>query len=734
MDNDDTTWLSKTVELACSVSGAGDFIQATIDSGFWFSAATFCRALLALSMLLAALAFCMRLIRIALPTVGLPARLSSILCVGIWIASAVFQLLLAMSAFSLALATIGCLALLAIASRAMPRKVPLRWAVHREWRGITRGTKLLVRGPHATINGIFIAFGALFALRALLVPPLGWDWFTYHGPRAAGWVASGRFTFDDGPGPLGYYRNFFAGAEVLVAWSMLPFDSDLFVNLGLFVQWIALGLSAWALGRAAGLREPFAATGAGVTLFASTMQMELNSGYVEIPLIALLCHGTALAILFCRRASPALAVLSAASIGVAIGVKITAAPLGAVVLLVLLVRTVTMRGLSLGKRLSWMAAAACCALLPVAPWIANAWRNTGYPLSPMPVEIAGIRLGVAAPALTWLQWRPELTPHEWATELPALERVLAPLASPFTEALGSMAMIPFIAAPLGAVALLRRRLAVSALLCVLTTIPLAVHFSESMSAIRLLWPANSSRHLLVSLTFATVLSLSWCRRDGACSQLYRRLLLSYPLVYGVLCARWGWGAWETPEAVIVGVALALAGVLLRRAFRHGARAGSFALAVVLGLATSALQIRRDQTRVRAFAHSFALHPFKNSWVEAMPMVDDPARPHHIAITGGENHHADTWFMYPFLGRRLQNVLSYVVPTADGRIADFGPFGDFRERAQFDAWLDRLKAKGIEEVVTFEPRSIEQTWMDERPAAFQRLAGDASWGLYRLIDR
>jgi hypothetical protein len=85
-----------------------------------------------------------------------------------------------------------------------------------------------------------------------------------------------------------------------------------------------------------------------------------------------------------------------------------------------------------------------------------------------------------------------------------------------------------------------------------------------------------------------------------------------------------------------------------------------------------------------------------------------------------------------MGSRLQNEIHYVPPTKDGRVAHFGPYGTFHQSIDREAWIARLRERDITEVLTFFPRSVEQQWMDENPALFQRLAGDVNWALFRVV--
>jgi hypothetical protein len=690
--------------------------------------ATALSALAALWLCLSTLLIALRLTRWLVPGMGLALRWSSTFGTGMWLATLGFHVLRGCGLFTLPAALIGCTCLLGAVQYAAPGGMPWVWLVRRELRAVSALGRLFARAQCRLLLGLLACAAALLTLRSLLIPALGWDAFTYHAARAALWVQSGPMTFDRGPGPYDMYRLFFAGAEVLMAWAMLPFHSDLFANLALIAQWFGLGLASWALGRALGLREPNAWIGAVVVMFVPTVQFELGSGYVELALNAALIQAAALAVHCLRRFSSGACVVAALALGVAIGIKLPGAPPAAIIAGTLALRVLLVRGFNWRSRLRCLAASSVCMLLPVTPWLWLAWRETGYPLSPFPVSVLGCKLGSAAAALTWHQAELAVTPYTWPTEYAALRVLFSPL-SHFNESFGALALIPLGVFPLGWFVLAKRRPATALSLLVTAALPVLVHFSRDMSAVRLIAPASVARYMITSLAIVVPISLMVCTSKVPLARGYRWLLLLYPLTYILAGFRYGWGAWENREIVVAAACVLLAAAMLRAVPRARARC---ALAIVLGmLASMALQARRDHTRPQAFADSFALHESPRYWTAALPFVDVPNKKQSVAITGGPFRRADRWFQYFALGARFQNRLHYVPLSRDGSILQFGPDADFAVRADQASWRKRLRDAGISFVMTFAPRSLEQQWMDAAPHAFERLAGDHEWGLYRV---
>jgi hypothetical protein len=699
---------------------------------FFAYAWTFCDSALrslAAAWLIAGVLFCsMRVTRWLLPRSGAPLRWSSIFAVGMWLSTAGFHALLSLRAFNLLWALLASAGLLLGAVYALPKQAPLAWTVRRELRAACAVGRCVRRAAYPTWV-LFASFAGLLAIRAFVIPPLGWDTLTYHGPRAVQWLQSNRFTFDDGVGSYNFYRHFFSGGEVFMAWAMLPFHSDLLVNLASVAEWLGVGLASWALARELGLPEPFASSSAAVVMFIPTLQLEVNSGYVELPLNAALLQGVALALLCLRRASPGATLLCAMSLGVAAGIKLPGIPPAAIFAGLVAIALLHSRAVARKPKLATLAASAVVASIPAAPWMLRAWRDTGYPLSPLPVHVFGHMLGVASSMLAWYAKR-DLAPYTWLPESRALGHVFTTISTP-NESLSAFAVLPLTVFFFGLAVLARRRPLAAAGLLGAALAPVLVHFGEGMTPVRLTRAISASRFLVPTLALAVPVSFVWCARGRSASSVYRWLSLSYPLTMCVLTLRWGWSEWEHRELLSVAFMVTLLFASARLAFRHKRQLGIAVSVLGWMLFCAVVQVRRDQTRPAAYAKSFAMHNLPRFWADGVAFVDEPNKPHRIAITGGPDHDSDKWFHYFYLGRRFQNWIGYVTPTRDRGPAQFGPDGDLAARADLNSWLARLHAAKIDEVLTFPPCSIEQGWMAAAPARFEKLAGADDWGLFRI---
>ncbi|MET0391415.1 MAG: hypothetical protein ABW321_35905 [Polyangiales bacterium] len=732
--------LAQGFALFFDIVGLRELIDATRRAGFWIDPGVFGRALCAAWLVGCTLIVSLRVVRLVLPSLGLPLRWAACAVTGMWLATAGFHVLRSLGAFSLLGAIASVTLLLAAAVRVQPARAPWRWVLTRELRAVRRVLVGCRRSPYGYASGLLGAYIALYTLRALSVPPLGWDTLTYHGPRAVTWLASQQLSFDPGPGPYSLYRHYVSGGEVLVAWAMLPFHSDLFANAVGVASWVVCGVATWAAARAIPIGEPFAAASGGLTCLMPLLAHATSSGYVEPPLYAATLTGVACAFhALRRRVAPPLLVIGSLAVGLAIGMKLTVLPLGGLALVVLLGRFLVAPAspLSALQAAGWCAAAALVTAAPIVPWMLHAWHETGYPLSPLPIRVLGVSLGVSNPELTWYQTHPELTPYRWTTEGAALEQVFAelwPIQPGVGPSLGSLATIPLLASLVGVGALLRRRKPLTAAFGgLLMAATWWVYFSPGLSVVRLLWSTTFSRFMIPLVVIAGVLGFAWCTPHSRLAQGYRRLAMFAALWPAAMTLTYGFGAWEMHEIAAVGCSLLAVGWMAHGLWTSrlvlGVRCA--ALATLLALGCSALQLRRDQTRSRAYRDSFALHHWPRHWVNVAQRLDTLNTPHHLAITGGPHQNGDNWLHYFFYGRRFQNTITYVTPTRDGAIPHLVPEHDLAAASDFGRGRARLDTRHIDHVLTFQPRSLEQTWMEAAPDHFERLEGDEAWGVYRV---
>ncbi|MET0154249.1 MAG: hypothetical protein ABW298_16790 [Candidatus Binatia bacterium] len=649
-----------------------------------------------------------------------------------WLASLTFHLLAALGAFHLLGATLLLGVLTAAVLGGCAADGSWRRSLARDARFLRWVRRRLRRSPQRWFVLAFFAASLPIVVRPLILPPLAWDSLTYHAVKAAMWVQnSGRLEMH-GPGTWSYYPNMWAGGEVFTSWAMLLFHSDLLAMEVDAVEWIALGFALVALARELGIREPYASAAAGFALVVPTLRISIGAGYVEAALLVMAVSALALAVRFLERGSLGAFYLSACASGVAASVKFPFFPISSLALAVCVARVITLQA-SLPTRIARAAAAVSLFALVLAPWPWNAYRETGFPFSPLPIELLGKRLGEATPEMEWYMEQPgSAAPgeSEWGQLRQALvdERMGPGLTTMLAVAV-SFAAWPF----------LWRRHRLGLLLVGSTVIATwATYHAPGLELVRRSFASSGVRFLLPALLPSVIVSAAFCRFLPRFGRAYFLFLLAGTLFQLLLYLPYGLSAPGARALVVLLLCLAV-GVAAARwivlwPVRTGYRAA--ALIALFTFALLALKILRDDLRFELFRREFLIHPIHPYWLEAAAIVDPPQRAHRIAVTSGPWQDLDNWVVYPFLGRAFQNQVLYVPVSGDGAVHHFGlaPLNDeYARTADLVRWEAQLREQAFTEVMSFRPPSIELPWMESHPARFRRLAGETGdWGLFAVL--
>ena len=142
-------------------------------------------------------------------------------------------------------------------------------------------------------NALPPLFITVFVLsRVMVLPPLGWDFLTYHGVKAALWAKGHKIFFHyDAPGAWEYYKTFLGGAEVYFAWAMLATHSELLIGVMDWIHWVLLTLILYQISLKIDTRKDLSII---LTIFIVTAETPLKyvgAGYTDIPGIGFLLAG-----------------------------------------------------------------------------------------------------------------------------------------------------------------------------------------------------------------------------------------------------------------------------------------------------------------------------------------------------------------------------------------------------------------------------------------------------------
>lgn len=658
-------------------------------------------------------------------------RLSHRLCasaiIAVWWATLLFYALAAFAAFTLPLALALTFAAAVAACGTVGRRPDARECYAADWAACSG---LLRRPPDPLILISTVAVAAVLLVRlfkGLLAPPLGWDGLTYHLVRAARWVQHGGWAPDPAPDAWRYYEYFPPGGDVLWAWSMLPDHSDGFVAIAGALLWVAAVLGAYGAAVALGARRVAAWTTALALCVMPSLMAFVTSSYVTGPMLAALLLGLTHALLVLHGGGLFDAALALAAFGIAAGIQALGLPFLVLATLGVVAARWWHRGLAS------IAPTAAVALVVAAPMLTGyvvAWIDTGSPLYPLPLTVAGRTLLAGNEQLAGVfsgSHYPQLPPFSLSGFVSGLVTGVAaetrdhlnfgPGAVPLVV-LGAMGVPALLRGPGGRAAALS--------LSALVVIPVVGIASADMLAQRTLFAPIAGRLVAPSLaavalagTLVGSRTADWARAASVGLGVWYALPAS---VSGIERAAMAEAAPYAVAAAVVAAITVMRAVRGERRFLPAA-VGVAVAAVLLTYGTSTVRPRyRHQiyaATVQPADAPYDVHPmlpFLSAWTLWRTLDgDQPAR---VAVAAGwDGFNGHTVLRYPLFGSRLQNAVVYVPPTRNGEIIDHQRLERLTPHLDQMAWLGRLIRGRIDYVVIAVPGAPELEWVRQNPQAF-----------------
>ncbi|MEM1009201.1 MAG: hypothetical protein AAGJ35_09360, partial [Myxococcota bacterium] len=379
------------------------------------------------------------------------------------------------------------------------------------------------------------------------------------------------------------------------------------------------------------------------------------------------------------------------------------------------------------------------AVLVNLPWLGYNTLQSGYPLTPYPLSIAGITLGKATDAIRWLGqhdlaygWR-----HEWEAFLDLFRenpRIQGPVLSPM---FGLMAL----GAPLLCIGLRKRAGFLIVLLCLVFMGNVVGFYNRPFQSIRIYCSPSNARFWMQSMLLIVLvwmISLDHLRRFWRWGRVLQHMLIVGCLFQTALYV-WGFGGWSRHEAwPLTLLMLGMCGVLTGGwwLWRWDWRAAlGLGIASMLGTGLY-LGAVREQLRFSFYQESQILQMSIVYYVPSLVFVNQE-RSLHIAFTAGAEQMADNQVLLPYFGERLQNHIHFVPLARKGQFLKRSPtfMIDALKHADRETWLRRLERLHIDYVVALQPMGPELSWMERLPRSFERVYGKrGSWGVFRRIQR
>jgi len=632
-------------------------------------------------------------------------------------------------------------------------------AAHLRWGGrdaLTEATKDAIRCAalvRSVVRGPWMAIGAALALvvgarllRGLVLPPMGWDALVYHLFKAGRWVQMGTHVFQQAPLPWGHYEYMPAGGSCYWAWALLASRDGAMLAPAAGLVWASIVLAGYAAARRFGASQGTALACGAVIGTTPAVVSAMTASYVDNTALA----ACTLALVFAggardgaARSEPGETLLLGIALGLGAATKTTLLPV-----LVLAGVLVAIR-LALSKtpprvRLAALFCFAAPALVVLVVEYGRAFWDHGNPVYPFALSFAGFQIAPAAVgAPVGADLAPYLSDYSWTEPL---RWIFLPLRWPRSDFAG-LGPGGIAALALGLVGTLRiardreRRWLLALPLIVMAAVAAGASSPEAV-ALRTLFASVFSRHLMPAYAAILVAAAGVPARRAWpvwLVVLASNLCLSLPL---------GWGR---PDLVASGIVVSIA-------------AGSI---VVGALAASFAPVLRTRATLRAIAAAVIVaapaafgisavrttfrYPIWNSTSEAnggaydFHSLDDPATAawpiwRRLDATPGQRIAVITqWdvapvYLFPLMGSRLQNVVTYVSPTLDGSIADYRFLDELNKHVQFRVWLKRLVEARIDRIVSLRPSAPERlAWMVQLPNVFvpEVELPDSDNGLYRF---
>ncbi len=585
----------------------------------------------------------------------------------------------------------------------------------------------------AIILALLTAIVIARVMRGLVAPPLGWDALLYHLFRAGRWVQQGHNVVQAAPDTWGFCEYYPAAGDSFWSWPLLAAsDGEFLAPCGLLF-WLSLVLSGYAAARTFGATQKLAMLSALSIGFTPAIANALTAGYIDTIGLAFFL----LALLFTARsfAAPTIpeAALAGLALGLATAVKVTMMPEMAIGWGFIFLS-------AFRKRSGWqrfgvpLTACAIGTLLFLNSYW-RIWLEKGSPFYPLPLTLFGRVLSKGN--REWSMVHSAKLVHHLST--PGLLYLIWPFSQLYaTDYLGLGPLAPAILV-LGVIGWLRtfarpeKRGAMLFILMIALVLAGGL-FSPETAGFRTLLFLTFGRFTMPVFALATVAAALF---TSAWIFGFWWLVL---LVDGALALPTGFTSFDAAAVGELAAPILVAAVLVALILMLGGQAWRrFAIivaAVMVLVPITTLPWIRSRLRYPYYQAAAAirdpvydmhlLSPDYATW-SLWSFLDD-SKPHRLAVTAGWDGIGDNWYLYPLLGSHLQNTVVYVPVTADGSVVNYGgPPGDLIKRADFKAWVDRLKRDHIDFVVSLDPPPAEKVWMDRAPETFTELRGDPGFG-------
>lgn len=645
----------------------------------------------------------------------------------------IFQALSPFHAISRTWVTATCLLLTAVAH--------FLWGNQRNLKSDIEPIKTWLRdGLSSRWSALIIICGFVVLLsfsRALLMPPLAWDCLTYHLTFATLWIKEGTLLLFKAPDQIQGCAHFPINGELFAAWLLLPFRSDILVNIMNFPITLLGGISCYAIARELRLSKKVASFASGLICFNPVIYNQLTTEFLDNAIFAFSVVSVLFAFRYLKEGNIRDGLLSSVPAGILLGIKYTAIPVVGLIFIAILLKTISLKKYSTFSKkmgLVFLCLLILC-VLGGRKYIINS-IDAGNPVYPFPLKILHYELFQGSSILEQeMEWMYEYEKeHGWDKySLWEMEYrkflYIKHTAGPKVFLLLLLASIALFARP----KIVPKRCWY--FLSSMWIIPLIVNYSESSANIARmgLWADLSTRYLSSYIALITIQGITVIERIGKhFNKIYFFLgiLIVWDLMYINKNHLQEVEVFYSFVILLIILFLILFNYFYKRLMLPTERErGLFTSSSISRLRGSTtklavcfifsfivfsgglyfLQSYRDSTRYLYYQEHLDLTPFPRNLVSGWEFLDRPGEQKTIAMTMGYKPPGHQWFFYPLFGKEFQNDIAYVSSKYKWEVPVWLHQGLMRGD-DISIWRFNLERKKVNYIFLVKPWPIELQWM------------------------
>lgn len=664
----------------------------------------------------------------------------------------IFQTLSPFYAITRTGVTITCL-LLALGSHFL-------WGKHRDLEAdIEPLTTWLRDGLSSRWAALIIICGFVVVLslsRALLMPPLAWDCLSYHLPFATLWIKKGALLLFNAPDQISENVHFPINGDIFASWLMLPFQTDIVVNIMNFPITLLGGISCYAIARELGLTRKEASFAPALICFAPMVYSQITTQYIDNAVFAFSSAATLFGLRFLRKGFPQDSILSLVAGGLVLGMKFTGIPVVGIIFLATVLKTIRLVNYSgFLKKLGLI----ICGLLILCAlggrqYILNG-LYAGNPLYPFSLTIVNHEILEGSHKLEQVsEWVSNWEKEQGVDKLSFWEKEYKKFS--YSRRTAGPKYLIFLIVAL--ISLFIRPRGVSQkdwyFLAVLWIVGIVLFYANTSAdfARRGVWMQGSTRFLSFPMAIFTIQGLTVIAKLGRYFKnifFFMVILIAwdlmhinkthiqgieglYPLVIVmsilviIFFKRVLEMLYQKKGSSLTAKEVSISGSSTNRQWVVGIL---FFVTLTGGLYF--LQSYRDTTRYSYYRDYFDYVDFPRTFVDGWEFLDQPDEKKTIAMSIGWAAPGHKWFFYPLLGRWLQNDVVYISAKYKWDAPIWLHRGLLRGNSR-STWLHNLKRKKVDCILVAKPWPIELRWMLSDQDAFQLVFSDQECKIFKYL--